>query len=536
MHSGIFPDILKTGIVSPVYKKGNPQLLDNYRPISTLPIFSKLFEKLIYVRIYNFLISKNVLYEKQFGFRKSHSTSHAINYSVKYVAVNLEQKKHVIGIFLDLSKAFDTICHSKLLVKLQNYGIRGNCFELIKNYLCSRKQITKFNNVKSDTESILFGVPQGSVLGPLLFLLYINDIVNSASHSEFVIFADDTNIFISAENKEEAYNMANNVLKCVCTYLKLNQLHINLSKCAFMYFRPNLNIYDRMICARSQVYNKAYTLSVNGQKIRKVDKVKFLGVFIDDQLSWDYQIEHIENKLLSTIVLIKRIKKFIPRPHYMKIYHSLFLSHLTYGITCWGGTYKSKLQRIFNLQKRCVRILFGEIYSFDHPEYYSTCARAKTFTEHMAQEDYALEHTKPIFNKYNLLNLHNLYVIRSLVELLKILKFHSPIPILEYFKASTRSSNHRLQIPKFNLGISEKNYVISVTKLWNTSIGKLLDCPTLSVRPFTNGCQFIISGSTKNSDLTIPVGLFKKRLKNLLMEVQKKGNSDIWTQLNSLGC
>ena len=210
---------------------------------------------MIYVRIYNFLISKNVLYEKQFFFRKSHSTSHAINYSVKYVADNLEQKKHVIGIFLDLSKAFDTICHSKLLVKLQNYGIHGNCFELIKNYLCSRKQITKFNNVKSDTECILFGVPQGSVLGSLLFLLYINDIVNSASHSEFVIFADDTNIFVSAENKEEAYNMANNVLKCVCSYLKLNQLHINLSKCAFMYFRPNLNIYDRMICARSQVYN-----------------------------------------------------------------------------------------------------------------------------------------------------------------------------------------------------------------------------------------------------------------------------------------
>ena len=103
MYSGIFPDILKTGIVSPVYKKGNPQLLDNYRPISTLPIFSKLFEKLIYVRIYNFLISKNVLYEKQFGFRKSHSTSHAINYAVNYVTDNLKQKKHVIGIFLDLS-------------------------------------------------------------------------------------------------------------------------------------------------------------------------------------------------------------------------------------------------------------------------------------------------------------------------------------------------------------------------------------------------------------------------------------------------
>ena len=111
----------------------------------------------------HFLIAKNILYEKQFGFRKNHSTSHAINYSVKYVADNIEQKKHV-GIFLDLSKAFDTICHSKLLVKLQNYGIRGNCLELIKSYLSSRKQITKFDDVMSDAENIIFGVPQGSVL------------------------------------------------------------------------------------------------------------------------------------------------------------------------------------------------------------------------------------------------------------------------------------------------------------------------------------------------------------------------------------
>ena len=134
----------------------------------------------------------------------------------------------------------------------------------------------------------------------------------------------------------------------------------------------------------------------------------------------------------------------------------------------------------------------------------------------MAQKEYVLEHTKPIFNKH----LHNLYVMRSLVELLRILKFHFPIPIFEYFKASTRSSNHRLQIPKFNLGISEKKIIISVTKLWNTIISKLLDCPTLYVRPFTKGCQFIISGSTKN----------------ILIEVQKQGNSDIWTQSNSLGC
>ena len=173
MSSGTFPNFLKTGIVSPVYNKRNPQQFDNYRPISTLSIFSKLFEKLINKRIYSFLIAKNMVYEyeKQFEFRKNHSTSHAINYSVKYhVTDNIEQKKHVIGIFLDLSKAFDTICHSKLLYKLQNYGIRGSSLDLIKSYLCSRQQVTKFSDMKSETETILFGVPQGSVLGPLLFL------------------------------------------------------------------------------------------------------------------------------------------------------------------------------------------------------------------------------------------------------------------------------------------------------------------------------------------------------------------------------
>ena len=169
MEAGTFPKILKIGKITPVFKKGDSDVFDNYRPISMLPIFGKIFEKLIYSRLYSFLISKNVIYDKQFGFRKNHSTAHAVNYSVNKILSELEKSNHVIGIFLDLSKAFDTISHDKLLIKLEHYGIRGQCFNLLKSYLTNRKQYTDFQRTCSDNCIIEYGVPRGFVLGQLLF-------------------------------------------------------------------------------------------------------------------------------------------------------------------------------------------------------------------------------------------------------------------------------------------------------------------------------------------------------------------------------
>ncbi|KAL5252975.1 hypothetical protein ACHWQZ_G015666 [Mnemiopsis leidyi] len=211
MQDGFFPCELKTGRISPIYKKEDEQLLENYRPVSTLPVFGKIFEKIIYSRLYSFLISKGVINENQFGFRKGHSTSNALNYSVEHIESLLAKKQHVLGIFIDLSKAFDTIDHRKLTTKLEHYGIRGNALQLISSYLSNRKQYVNVLDIKSDELPVHYGVPQGSVLGPLLFILYINDICNISTDAKLVLFADDTNIFVAAESISKVYEIANKV-------------------------------------------------------------------------------------------------------------------------------------------------------------------------------------------------------------------------------------------------------------------------------------------------------------------------------------
>ena len=261
---------------------------------------------------------------QQFGFSKHHSTSHAINYSVNLILDGIQSQKHVLGIFIDLSKAFDTINHGILLEKLCRCGIRGNCLELLKDNLTfhltrcipraqnralvranltSRNQLVKCNGEKSNLGTIEFGVPQGSVLDPLIFLIYSNDIINCSKTSRFVLFADDTNIFISANNESEAYEIANKTLEDLQHYILSNQLHINISKCTYMHFRPDFNNEERQISARTlpHSYHLKHKLFIRGVNIYKVDKVRFLGIIIDDRLKWDAHISHLETRLLSSI-------------------------------------------------------------------------------------------------------------------------------------------------------------------------------------------------------------------------------------------
>ena len=226
--------------------------------------------------------------------------------------------------------------------------------------------------------------------------------------------------------------------------------------------------------------------------------------------------------------MIKRIIKFIPKSEYNKIYDALFKSHLTYCISSWGGVSSTKLQGVFAIQKRCIRLLFGNEYSFDHAGFYETCARTRSYIEHKSDKNYCLEHTKPIFNKHKLMALPNLYVYHTFLELFKILKTHIPVSLFCLFTHSQRDTSMMVHLPKFDLEISRHNFVFKSTTLWNSLIDKILE------KSATNKDGLVIRGSVINSDFCATIPFIKSRLRMIILQQQALGDETNWTKENSL--
>ena len=282
IQQGEFPDALKIAEVVSVFEKGDSNLLTNYRPISILSQTSKIFEKLISNRINDYLEKYHLISDKQFGFRQNSLTSHAISNIYEKLTQNSDKGMYFCCIFLDLTKAFDTVNHDVLLYKMKNfYGFRGLAFKLMQSYLSNRKHYTKLNNFKSDFSKVEYGVPQGSSLGPLLFLLYINDLP-LASQFDTILFADDTLLALSDNNLSKLLSRVNIELRKIDLWMKKNKLQLN-------YLKAHYLLFDKQL---SGSCSTNFNVSLNSSDIKQIRFVKYLGIYIDKNLNWASNICH----------------------------------------------------------------------------------------------------------------------------------------------------------------------------------------------------------------------------------------------------
>lgn len=375
--SGVFPDGLKISILKPLFKKEDKEQMEFYRPIALIPIFSKIFEKFIYGKLYDYFEHNNILCREQKGFRRNKNINMAIYDFYNIVLTNVDKRTPICAVYCDMTQAFDYVDHNILLRKLESYGIRGNVLQLIKSYLSDRKQITNISrlNMKtkweksyvSETRSALYGVPQGSVLGPLLFIVYINDLPKVTNYP-ISLFADDSTVSVPCTTRELYESDINNSLGSIVLWLDNNNLKINLTKTQIMHFSQRL-------------HNQNINVSYKGNQIHEVDATKFLGITIDKQLNWKAHIADLSKKLSSSAYVLLKLAPVVNRDALLTAYHGLAASVLRYGVIFWGNSTDAKIA--FKAQKRCIRAMFG---------------LKKT------------DSCKPFFDNYKILTLPSLYI------------------------------------------------------------------------------------------------------------------------------
>ena len=433
--TGNFPNKLKIARVSPIFKNDEEELVENYRPISVLPCFSKILERIMFNRLYSFLQVNNTLYKKQFGFQKEHSTEHAILQLTNQIQQSFQENLLTIGVFIDLSKAFDTVDHKILLKKLSFYGIRNKNLKWFESYLSGRKQFISSEQGNTDMEDITFGVPQGSILGPLLFLIFVNDLNNSTSLDP-IMFADDTNLFYSHKNIETLFETVNKELININIWFQANKLSLNTKKTKFVLFhKPRTKV---------KLPLSLPVLKINNVTIERVKALKFLGVIIDENITWKHHIGVIENKISKNIGILFKASKYLNFRCLANIYFALIHSYINYANIVWASSNRTGLKKIFQKQKQAMRIIFNKPY---------------------------FSHSKPLMKNLKSLNVYQINLYQIILFMYKVKMGTVPQIFNSNFSSADHCHNTRFSLNCFQLPRSSKvskfSIIIRGPTLWN---------------------------------------------------------------------
>jgi hypothetical protein len=458
LNDGIFPENLKCSRTVPIFKAGSPLLCDNYRPISLLSVISKVLEKYVANKLTSHLTDNNLLYEHQYGFQKGKSTVHNLLVLTNFVAKEINDKKFVAGLFLDLKKAFDVVNHSILLKKLKKFGIKGKTWEWFRSYLSNRSQKVEINGVLSEEGYLELSVLQGSILGPILFLCFINDIYN-ATLLLTLLFADDTAALDSDQDLPSLVNRVNIELNKLANWFRANKMAVNISKTKYIIFRPRGANIDLTNCGEI-VYNdneigkpydpsKVTTLDriYNNNPVKTSRSYKLLGMYLDEFLSFDEHINHMCNKIAQSNFIINRAKNFLPHSALRTLYFALVHPHLLYCQPIYSCTTGKNIVKLEKIQKKSIRIISNAKYNAPTKELYEK-AKIMPLRTMIEYSQSLLIHS--IYHKYSPSSLHGTWTTNGQRE-----NNYNLRNAADYYTPPARTS-HTEKLPYFAL-----------PKMWN---------------------------------------------------------------------
>lgn len=375
LTNGVFPKVFKKAIVHPIFKDGDRNSVNNYRPISVLTTLSKVLEKVLNKRLLSYLDHNNIIACNQYGFRKGKSTEGAVLELTECISRSLDKGLKTVGIFLDLSKAFDTVSIPILLKKLEAIGVRGNALKIFKDYLTNRTQCVKIGEYTSGEEFLNFGIPQGSVLGPTLFLVYINDLCQlTLPHCKIITYADDTVLVVNGSSWEDVCEYAESSIGTVIKWLQKNLLTINLNKTKFIPFslakvsQPRLDTYS----IKAHYCDLINVKKCSCIQIDRAVSIKYLGVYVDQLLNWHHQIDFLKGKIRKLIYIFKTLRTVACRDTLTLVYTSLAQCLISYCIGAWGGANKTALIPLERAQRAVLKVMLRKPFRYSTSLLYNT--------------------------------------------------------------------------------------------------------------------------------------------------------------------